>query len=149
MILVTVGTSHYDPLIEEMDRLVGEGIVSDTVVAQIGRGHYQPRNMRFFRFISSLNKAYQHADLIISTGGAGTTMECVRQGRPLIVIENKTLMEGHQAQLIGEMSRRGHLIACKSLAELPECISEARKRKFTKFVGDECRIHKLILQLLK
>ncbi len=79
MIFVTVGTASFDALIMEMDRLVAEGVIREEVVAQIGRGQYIPQHIRHFRFIRSLNKAYEVADMIVSAGGAGTMMECVRQ----------------------------------------------------------------------
>ncbi len=148
MIFVTVGTAHFDPLIIEMDRLVGEGIIKEPVVAQIGRGSYIPRNIRYFRFIRSLEPAYKKASIIVSTGGAGTTMECVKRGLRLVVVENKSLMEGHQAQLIGEMARRGHLIWCKEVSDIADCIEEARRSTFKPFVSDPPRVHELIKGLI-
>ncbi len=148
MIFVTVGTALYDPLIMEVDRLVERGIIKEPVVAQIGRGQYAPRNFRYFRFIRNLSKAYSRADVIVSTGGAGTTMECVTQGLRLVVVENISLAEGHQAQLIGELDRQQHLVWCKKLEDLPEKIEEAKKRKFTPFKTDPPVIHKYILKLL-
>ncbi|MHA1908648.1 MAG: glycosyltransferase [Candidatus Thorarchaeota archaeon] len=148
MIFVTVGTAHYDPLIQKMDELVRDGIINDMVVGQIGRGSFLPENFRYFRFLRSLNSAYEKAEIIVSTGGAGTTMECVTRGLKLVVIENKTLMEGHQAQLIGEMARRGHLIWCKNLAELTKSIDAARSKEFPKFSTDETRIPQMISELL-
>jgi beta-1,4-N-acetylglucosaminyltransferase len=132
-----------------MDRLVGERVITDKVIAQIGKGSYVPTNVQYFRFIRSLNKAYDHADIIISTGGAGTTIECVKRGLRLVVLENKTLMEGHQAQLIGEMAKKQHLVWCQNLETLATCIDEARTRTFTPFVSDSPRAHELIQDLLK
>ncbi|MFW9967165.1 MAG: PssE/Cps14G family polysaccharide biosynthesis glycosyltransferase [Candidatus Thorarchaeota archaeon] len=148
MIFLTVGTALFDPLVKVMDRLVGDGIIREPVVAQIGRGQYIPKNMRYFRFITSLSKAYDAADIIVSTGGAGTTIECVTKGKRLIVVENTTLMEGHQAQLIGEMAKRGHLIWCRDPNSLEDCIEEARSKTFEPFKSDKPRVHELILSLL-
>ncbi len=148
MIFLTVGTALFDPLVKVMDQLIGKGIIKEPVVAQIGRGQYEPKNMRYFRFIKSLNKAYDAADIIVSTGGAGTTIECVTRGKRLVVIENTTLMEGHQAQLIGEMARRGHLIWCRDPDSLESCIEEARTRVFTPFVSELPRAHEYILKLI-
>jgi UDP-N-acetylglucosamine transferase subunit ALG13 len=148
VIFLTVGTAMFDPLVKVMDRLVGDGIIKEPVVAQIGRGQYIPKNMRYFRFIKSLSKAYDSADIIVSTGGAGTTIECVTKGKRLVVVENTTLMEGHQAQLIGEMARRGHLIWCRSPDSLEDCIEEARRKTFEPFVSEKPRAHELILSLL-
>jgi beta-1,4-N-acetylglucosaminyltransferase len=143
-----VGTAYYDPLIKEMDRLVSEGRIRETVYAQIGRGKYIPKNMGYFRFIKSLDTAYSHADLIISTGGAGTTLECTKKALPLIVVENKTLMEGHQAQLITEMERRGHLVWCKRLEDLVDCIEDTKHRHFEPYIPVKPIIHNLIQKLI-
>lgn len=138
----------FDPLVKVIDRLVGEGVIKDRVVAQIGRGQYEPKNMQYFRFIKSLKKAYDAADIVVSTGGAGTTIECVSRGKNLVVVENTTLMEGHQAQLIGEMARRGHLIWCRDPDSLEDCIEQARNKTFTPFVSDQPRAHEYILRLI-
>lgn len=148
MILVTVGTASFDPLIMKMDTLVGDGEISESVVAQIGRGLYIPKHIRYFRFIRSLQKAYSLATVVVSTGGAGTTMECVTTGKKLVVIENPTLAEGHQAQLLGEMERRGHLVWCKDLNSLSSCINAVRKMSLTPFRSDPPRIHKLIERIV-
>lgn len=149
MIFVTVGTAHFDPLIERMDELVGSEIISESVVGQIGRGTYIPKNFRYFRFIRSLQSAYEKASVIVSTGGAGTTMECVTKGLRLVVVENKSLMEGHQAQLIQEMARRGHLIWCKNLDDLQHSIEEAKSKQFEKFVTDDNLARQYIISLLE
>jgi UDP-N-acetylglucosamine transferase subunit ALG13 len=148
LIFLTVGTAMFDPLVKVIDRLVGEGVIKERVVAQIGRGQYEPKNMQYFRFIKSLNKAYDAADIIVSTGGAGTTIECVSRGKKLVVVENTTLMEGHQAQLIGEMAKRGHLIWCRDPDSLEDCIEQARNRSFTPFVSDRPKAHELILKII-
>ncbi len=148
MIFVTVGTAFYDPLIQQIDRLVEKGVISEPVIAQIGRGQYVPRNFSYFRFMRNLDRAYSSADVIVSTGGAGTTMECVTRGLRLVVVENTTLAEGHQAQLIGELERRGHLIWCKDLADLHLSIDLAKKTEFHRFKTDPPLVHKYILKLL-
>lgn len=149
MIFVTVGTAHFDPLIQKIDELVEKGELREPVVGQIGRGKYIPKHFRYFRFLKSLNEAYNKASVIVSTGGAGTTMECVTRGLKLVVVENTTLMEGHQAQLIQEMENRGHLIWCRDLGKLDLSIEEARNKTFTKFVTDDNLATGYILDLLK
>ena len=149
MIFVTVGTAHFDPLIQKMDELVENRELKEQVVGQIGRGMYIPKHFRYFRFIKNLNVAYKRASIIVSTGGAGTPMECVTQGLKLVVVENTTLMEGHQAQLIGEMANRGHLIWCKDLNHILASIEEARKKTFTKYVTDKNLAADYIRDLLR
>lgn len=149
MIFVTVGTAHFDPLVKKMDELAKTGELQEPIVGQIGRGMYIPNHFRYFRFLKSLNTAYDKASVIVSTGGAGTTMECVTRGLKLVVVENTTLMEGHQAQLLREMEKRGHLIWCKDLNEIVSSIEEARSKTFTKFTTDENLATNLIRELLE
>ncbi|MFW9961854.1 MAG: PssE/Cps14G family polysaccharide biosynthesis glycosyltransferase [Candidatus Thorarchaeota archaeon] len=136
MIFVTVGTAHFDPLLQEIDNLIETGVIKERVIAQIGRGSYLPRNYRYFRFMKSLTPAYDRAHIIISTGGAGTIMECAKRGLRLVVIENTNLMEGHQSQLIKEMSRRGHLIWCLNLEDLALSIERANTYSFRPFISE-------------
>lgn len=149
MNFVTVGTAHFDPLLEKMDHLVESGAIKESVVAQIGRGSYIPRNFRYFRFMKSLKPAYDRAHVIISTGGAGTIIECVKRGLRLVVVENTTLMEGHQSQLIEEMSRRGHLIWCKNLEDLALSINEALTRDFEPFITEPALVPDMIRKMLE
>ena len=149
IIFVTVGTAHFNPLLEKMDYLVESEAIKEPVVAQIGRGSYIPRNFRYFRFMRSLKPAYDRAHVIISTGGAGTILECVKRGLRLVVVENTTLMEGHQSQLIGEMSRRGHLIWCKNLEDLALSINEALTRDFEPFITAPALVPDMIRKMLE
>jgi beta-1,4-N-acetylglucosaminyltransferase len=132
-----------------MDELVDRGVLGERVIGQIGRGAYVPKHFRYFRFLKSLIPAYEKASVIVSTGGAGTTMECVTRGLKLVVVENTTLMEGHQAQLIQEMERRGHLVWCRDLDNLDSAIEEARKKTFAKYVTDDNLATELIIDLIK
>ena len=99
--------------------------------------------------MTSLNRIYDIASIIVSTGGAGTTMECVTRGLKLVVVENTTLMEGHQAQLIRAMEKRGNLVWCRDLNKIASSIEEARKKTFTKFVTDENLATNYIRELLE
>jgi UDP-N-acetylglucosamine transferase subunit ALG13 len=149
VIFVTVGTAHFDPLIAAMDKLVESGVIKESVVAQIGRGSYLPKNFKYFRFMRTLKPAYDKAHVVISTGGAGIIMECVRRGIRLVAVENTSLMEGHQSEIIGEMSRHGHLIWCKNLEELPQSINEALSRDFMPYTTEPVLIPDMIRKMLQ
>ncbi len=148
MIFVTVGTAHFDPLLKEIDNLIETGVIKERVIAQIGRGSYIPRNYRYFRFMKSLTPAYDRAHIIVSTGGAGTIMECVKRGLRLVVIENTNLMEGHQSQLIKEMSQRDHLIWCPDLEDLALSIERASTHSFRPFVSEPSIVADMVRKMI-
>ena len=134
MIFVTVGTSlPHDGLVEMMDKLVREGKVKDQVIAQRGAGKYTPKNIEHFRFSQSLAEYYNIADIVISNCGAGTIMENVTKGRKLIVIQNPDVTGGHEWELVTMMEKGEHLIWCRNITQLLDCIERARSMTFRQF----------------
>ena len=145
MIFVTVGTSlPHDKLVEMMDRLVGEGKIEDRVVVQRGAGKYIPKNVEHFRFSSSLDECYNDAEIVISNCGAGTIMENTTKGRKLIVIQNPDITGGHEWELVTKMEKGEHLIWCRDINQLLECIQEARTMAFRMFKPKQLILSEII-----
>ena len=149
MIFVTVGTSlPHDELVEAMDRLVGEGKVRDRVIAQRGAGKYIPKNIEHIRFSPSLVEYYSNADIVISNCGAGTIMENVTKGRRLIVIQNPDVTGGHEWELVTKMEKGEHLILCRDITQLQDCIERARTVKFIRFKPRQLILSEILKQII-
>ncbi|MFW9959224.1 MAG: glycosyltransferase [Candidatus Odinarchaeota archaeon] len=148
MIFVTVGTSlPHDELVEMMDRLVGDGKIKDKVIVQRGAGKFAPKNIEHFRFSPSLDEYYNDAEIVISNCGAGTIMENTTKGRKLIVIQNPDITGGHEWELIKKMEEGEHLIWCKSIDNIVECIDRARSLNFKEFNPKRLKISELIREI--
>lgn len=134
MIFITVGTVlPYDALIQMMDTMRALLKVKDKVYAQIGRGKYIPKNMKYLRFVGNMNEVYERADIIISACGAGTVLENVVHGRKLIVVQNPGITGRYERDLVSKLESLGCLIWCKNLSSLMACIDESRTKEFKKF----------------
>lgn len=57
----------------------------------------------------SLEADFRRADLVIGHAGAGTILDVLRLGKPLIVVPNETLLHNHQAELATQLAGSNHL----------------------------------------
>ncbi|XP_050821180.1 putative bifunctional UDP-N-acetylglucosamine transferase and deubiquitinase ALG13 [Gopherus flavomarginatus] len=120
---VTVGTTSFEELIAAVTapetlqvlRSLGYG----RLVLQVGRAAAAPAPFRtaaftldVFRFKESLAEDLENADLVISHAGAGTCLETLEKGKPLLVVVNEKLMNNHQLELARQLYRDGHLFYC-------------------------------------
>ena len=127
--------------------MVESGTIRDEVWAQIGAGSYTPKHLKWFRFARSLEKLYDRADVVVSNCGAGTILENATKGRRLVVIRNPNMKGGHEWELVQKMEEGGHLIWCKSLENLCDCISSALSTKFAVFTPEKLDVQKLFMTL--
>ncbi|XP_060741438.1 UDP-N-acetylglucosamine transferase subunit ALG13 homolog isoform X1 [Tachysurus vachellii] len=129
-VFVTVGTTCFDDLIvsltsdETVEALIQRGYTD--VVLQVGRGSYIPDahscpglRLEVFCFKESIAENIQSADLVISHAGAGSCLEVLGAGKPLLVVINDKLMDNHQLELAKQLQADGHLLycTCSTLAE--------------------------------
>lgn len=147
MIFVAVGTTDFDALIGEMDKIAPS--LSEEVVMQIGNGQYIPRSCQYFRFASSLAPYYDSSTIIVSHGGLGIIMEALERGKKLVSVENATCHGAHQRELLSTLVKEEYLIWCRDLSELPEALERARRREFKRYVAPGCEIHKVIKEFLQ
>ena len=136
MIFVTVGThtQSFNRLLEEVDRLVGDGEIREKVVGQIGNSSYEPKNFRWFRFTSfeELEKLYAGADVMIAHGGAGSILNGLDHGKPVIAVPRLKKFDehvnDHQMDLVKFLERKRKIIAVYDIRDLRKAITAAKKR---------------------
>ena len=63
-----------------------------------------------YQYKPCLQRDIAGADLVISHAGAGTCIEVLEAGKPLIVIVNDDLMDNHQLELAEKLSEEKYLV---------------------------------------
>ena len=129
-VFVTVGTTQFDALIQStvnedtLEALHLKGYSKLTL--QIGHGDFTPPEgesqgvtLSHFKLKPSIAEDFAAADLVISHAGAGSCLEALEAGKPLIAVVNNTLMNNHQMELAEELGNSGYCFFC-----YPETLQE-------------------------
>ncbi|SCN62148.1 glycosyltransferase family 28 protein, putative [Plasmodium chabaudi adami] len=139
-LFITVGSYKFDELIEYIDNkefhifLKKNGFTKLTI--QIGSSNYIPKliynynntnstllqKAKYFRYKSSISKYYDKANLILSHAGVGTTFECLRKNKKILIVPNIKLMDNHQMEFAHYMSTSNYLQICDNLLNLKQNI---------------------------
>ncbi|CAH0399914.1 unnamed protein product [Chilo suppressalis] len=120
---ITVGTTRFDLLV---DTLMTAPVLNSLkkmgckmITFQIGNSNFQPGiydkegiQINVFRFKDSILEDIKSADLVISHAGAGSCLETLEAGKPLLVVVNEELMDNHQLELAEQLQVDGHLYYC-------------------------------------
>ncbi|EDQ93015.1 uncharacterized protein MONBRDRAFT_13897 [Monosiga brevicollis MX1] len=121
---VTVGTTQFQSL---TDAVVAEPVLEALHRDGITELHIQhgrapapepatkiPDGLRIetFDFKPSLQQEILNADLVIGHAGAGTILETLEAGKPMIIVVNEELMHNHQIELAQAMADSGHALCC-------------------------------------
>ncbi|XP_029918567.1 UDP-N-acetylglucosamine transferase subunit ALG13 homolog [Myripristis murdjan] len=122
-VFVTVGTTSFDELIGSITSSAAVQALKsrgyDRLVLQVGRGSVLPGpevcphiTLEAFRFKDSIAEDIKGADLVISHAGAGSCLEALGAGKPLLVVINDKLMNNHQLELARQLHMDSHLLYC-------------------------------------
>lgn len=132
MILVITGTSSWDfsRLIKEMDRIAAT--TDEEIVMQISDTRYEPKNAKFFRFVSDeeFETLFQNARLIVSHAGIGSIISTFRHKKPLILVPRREKFQehfdDHQTDIAGELEKEKKCIVIWDIQNLEAIINASQ-----------------------
>ncbi|KAF7458242.1 UDP-N-acetylglucosamine transferase subunit ALG13 [Cryptosporidium felis] len=140
-VLVTVGTTKFDSLVKEADKVEFHDQLIDCgytkLYIQYGSGGYVPAG-KVTRHSKNLGHkkeleinavpyikeiSYSEYDLIIGHAGAGTILNSLRNNKKMIVVINNSLMDNHQSELATQLHDEKYLIAIDDPQDLTSSVS--------------------------
>lgn len=138
MIFVTLGSQkfQFNRLLEEIDRLIENHVITDEVFAQSGYSDYQPKNYAFQQFLSRDEFAQWEgkADIVITHGGTGAIIGAVKKGKKVIAVPRLAKygehVDDHQLQLVEQFKELSLIEACNDLEQLPVAYKNAREKTY-------------------
>lgn len=127
MIFVTVGTHEqpFNRLVQEVDRLKGEGLIKDEVMIQTGYCTYEPKHCHWKKLLpyEKMWEYVQKADIVITHGGPSSFMMPLQMGKiPIVVPRQKKFGEhvnDHQVEFANAVKERyGNIVVVYHLSNL-------------------------------
>ncbi|XP_053207772.1 UDP-N-acetylglucosamine transferase subunit ALG13 homolog [Panonychus citri] len=144
-VFVTVGTTKFDQLINKLlenetikllellgcrklviqkgfspGEIFSSSIKSTGIVVEI------------FDYAPSIINHIKEADFVIGHSGAGTVLDVLRCGKPLLVVINDSLMDNHQTELADKLSSQNYLKSC-TVSDLLTALQSFNVNSINKF----------------
>jgi UDP-N-acetylglucosamine transferase subunit ALG13 len=140
MIFVTVGSQEpFDRLIRTVDEWAASRSRTD-VFAQIASSDFEPRHIKFTRFIepAEFNRVMQETRLIVAHAGMGSIISALELGKPIVVMprraEFRETRNDHQVATAERFGAQGRILVAADERDLPEKLDQALT------LGDSARI---------
>lgn len=130
-VFVTVGTTKFDELIASvtdhciLEALKHKGYTSMNIQMGNGTFNIEPSDVMeisSYKFKPDIGPDMSNSNLVISHGGAGSIMQALDHGKPLLVVVNEKLMDNHQYELAEKLSseKRLYYTTCEKLCNCIE-----------------------------
>ncbi len=157
MILVLLGTQNnsFHRLLEEIERLIQDGIMQEEVVIQAGYTKYQSPNMKILDFISKeeLEEWQNKADVIITHGGVGSILSSITKGKKVIAIprlhQYEEHVNDHQKEIVELFNEKGYIIGKQGIEDLEEALKEVKEFKPQKYQSNHDKMLKIIEEFIE
>lgn len=131
MIFLTVGLRYpFDRLVRAVDGMVAAGAVGEDVFAQVGRGGYRPRYMRWVEALErgAFADCIGRARALIGHAGMGTIRAAMEAEKPLLVVPRvprfHEIVNDHQVLAAHKFSTLGHVLMARDETEIAGKIKE-------------------------
>lgn len=152
MILVMLGTQNnsFHRLLEEIDKLINNGVIQEKVIVQAGYTKYKSKNMEIFSLISQdeLEKYQIQANLIITHGGVGSIIGSLKLGKKVIAVPRLHKygehVNDHQKQIIENFSENGYIIGIEDVSELEKAIEKVKTFEPKKYIANNEKMLSII-----
>lgn len=132
MIFVTVGTHEqpFNRLVQEIDNLKRDGVITEDVIMQTGYSTYEPKYCQWDKLIpyKQMIKNVEDARIVITHGGPASFIMPLQIGKtPIVVPRQKKFDEhvnDHQVEFARNVAERmGNIISVENITQLGKIIT--------------------------
>lgn len=156
MIFITLGTQKFPftRLLKQVDNLIEQHLINDTVICQTGFTDYYSKNMMCKKFIEreEFQTYLEMCDLVICHAGAGTITSALKKGKKTIIVPRLSQygehIDDHQLELSKAFSEKNLAFECIDLNTLIDLIQIIHTHTFNRYVSNTKNIEKYIIEYI-
>lgn len=156
MIFAAVGTQKFpmDRLVTELDRIAGEGLVTEEIFIQSGTSTCEPRHIQHSPYLEKKDMDARVADcsILICHAGVGTILTGLKAGKKVIVVPRRAAfgehVDDHQLEIAQSFARAGYVRAVEDVADLADALRDSAGWQPKPFESNKDKFSELILSLI-
>ena len=157
MIFLTLGSQkfQFNRLLEEVDKLINDGVITDKVFAQIGSSNYKPKYFEYVDFISQEDfiKKMDECDIVITHAGTGAIVNAIKKNKKVIAVPRLAKygehVDDHQIQIIDEFKQLNLIEPVYELEDLGKKIEIVKFKEYDKYISNTDAIIKSIEEYIE
>ena len=156
MIFLIVGSQKFpfDRLIRRMDELKEKGVIRDEIVAQIGVSGYEPKHMKWERFMDKerFDRMIEECDLLVTHAGEGSIMTGLLKGRKVIAVPRYERLgehvSDHQLEIARALEKQGCMINAEDTDRLDEIFLRLDEYELKPYISGNATIIRTICEFI-
>lgn len=141
MIFVTLGSQkfQFDRLLQQVDKLIEDGTITDEVLAQTGHSTYVPKHFRAIPFIDrdAFAQNMEKATFVITHAGTGAIIGAVKNGKKVIAVPRLSQygehVDDHQTQIVAQFDELGIIEPCYDVETLAQTYKTALEKDYVPY----------------
>ena len=130
LIFITLGSKkfQFNRILIEIDRLIGNGEITEEVFAQIGYSDYIPKHYKYKMFLdrNEFDIIMSNCEKIITHGETGAIIGAVKKGKKVIAIprlkEFNEHVDNHQIEIVEEFGKMKLILGINKIEQLSEAL---------------------------
>lgn len=148
MIFITLGSQkfQFNRILKAVDKLIEDGVINDSVFAQIGYSDYIPQYYEYQEFLDRDEFLWkiEKADIVITHGGTGAIIGAVKKGKKVIAVPRLARygehVDDHQTQIVDQFRELGLICGCVDIEELEGALKIVKTKGYKKYESSTQKI---------
>jgi len=148
MIFVTLGSQkfQFNRLLIWLDELMGKGLITEEIFAQIGYSDYVPKNFAYKNFLDrdEFTDKMKKCSIVITHGGTGAIITALKNEKRVIAIARRAEfgehVDDHQEQIVEMFSEMGYIYNATSSDDIFNGLNRSEQSATKKYISNTISI---------